>query len=303
MDHTANWKPDPFGTHELRFFSADGRPTQLVMDGGKRSYDKPPTDQGERPATTAQANSASSVLAPQVSDTPHPPSAPSVAPSPDDVPHPSPSEVGEAELSLPAVVPTSDATGRHPHVADPVPMSAEPLSTIAVDRQQSAAAYSEPEPMSHALKMAYAIVLGVMALCVLGLAYVHLLDHSGDGHSAQAAPRKTTTTLAHVTTTTAAVLPSTLSPNAEAAATALISSWSTNNRSAALTVATPTAVGTLFGVPYPGGLAIARGCSTISPIVCTYGPPGGASPTDPIYQIKVSQVGGGWYVSSVKIEN
>jgi hypothetical protein len=37
--------------------------------------------------------------------------------------------------------------------------------------------------------------------------------------------------------------------------------------------------------------------------VCTYGPPGGASPTDPIYQIKVSQVQGGWYVSSVVIEN
>jgi hypothetical protein len=39
------------------------------------------------------------------------------------------------------------------------------------------------------------------------------------------------------------------------------------------------------------------------PIVCTYGPPGGASPTDPIYQVMVSQTDGGWYVSSVKKES
>jgi hypothetical protein len=69
-------------------------------------------------------------------------------------------------------------------------------------------------------------------------------------------------------------------------------------------VATPAAVATLFNVPYASGLAIDRGCSTsFSPVVCTFGPPGGASPTDPIYQIMVSQVTGGWYVSSVKIEH
>ena len=96
----------------------------------------------------------------------------------------------------------------------------------------------------------------------------------------------------------------TLSPNAEAAAKALVSSWSTNNRSAGLAVATTTAVATLFGTPYASGLAIDRGCSTsFSPIVCTFGPPGGASPTDPIYEIMVSRVVGGWYVSSVRIEN
>jgi hypothetical protein len=160
--------------------------------------------------------------------------------------------------------------------------------------------------VSSPLKIAYAIVLGVLAVSVLGLAYVHLLHHSGDGHSTAAAPSArahVTTTSALVTTTTTA-LPATLSPSAEAAATALVSSWSTNNRSAALTVATPIAVSTLFSVRYASGLAISRGCSSsFSPIVCTYGPPGGASPTDAIYQIKVSQVAGGWYVSSVVIEN
>jgi hypothetical protein len=160
--------------------------------------------------------------------------------------------------------------------------------------------------MGRPLKIAYAIVLGVLAVSVLGLAYVHLLHHYDVGHPTAASPTTradVTTSSARVTTTTTG-LPTTLSPSAEAAATALVSSWSTNNRSAALTVATPTAVGTLFRVPYAGGMAIARGCSTsFSPIECTYGPPGGASPTDAIYQIKVSEVAGGWYVSSVVIEN
>ena len=40
-----------------------------------------------------------------------------------------------------------------------------------------------------------------------------------------------------------------------------------------------------------------------SPIVCTYGPPGGAAPSDPIYEIDAVQALGGWYVSSVTINN
>jgi hypothetical protein len=303
VEHTTNWKPDPFGTHELRFFSADGRPTLLVMDGGKRSYDKPPVDQSERPGTRDQVNSDPSMPEPPVSNAAHPPPASSAAPTPDRTPLSTPHEIGGAQVSVSAVAPTSDATERHPQDADPIPMSAELFDTSAVDRPLSGTGYHEPETMSGPLKIAYAIVFGVLALSVLGLAYVHLLHHSGDGHSTGAAS-PTTTTLAHMTTTTAVVLPSTLSPSAEGAAAALVSSWSTNNRAAALTVATPTAVATILAVPYASGLAIARGCSTsFSPIVCTYGPPGGASPTDPIYQIKVSQVSGGWYVSSVKIEN
>src|ERR1700733_12966893 len=57
VDTTTNWKPDPFGIHELRFFSADGKPTLLVMDGGKRSYDKPPTDRTESHPDGAQLES------------------------------------------------------------------------------------------------------------------------------------------------------------------------------------------------------------------------------------------------------
>ena len=155
--------------------------------------------------------------------------------------------------------------------------------------------------MSRELRIAYAVVCGLLAVSVLGFVYVHLLHHSGGPPSTLVA-RTTTTTLAHGTTTTED-LPTTLSPSADAAATALVSSWSANNRSAALTVATPAAVGTLFSASYTSGLAIARGCSTsFLPIVCVFGPPGGASPTDPLYKLKVSQAAGGWYVSSVDIE-
>lgn len=304
MDDT-NWKPDPFGTHELRFFSADGRPTLLVMDGGKRSYDKPPADQGEHPATTNQSDADLSMSESQITNAAHPPLAPSSAPTLDHAPSATPHEIGGAQVSLPPLAPTGDASETYPRVADPIPQSTGLFSTPpVVDRPQSRAGYHDPYTMSRPLKIAYAIVLGVLALSVLGLAYVHLLHHSGDGPSKVAAPTTTTTTLVHGTTTTAVALPSALSPSADAAATALVSVWSTNDRTAALTVATPAAVATLFAVPYSSGLALARGCSTsFSPIVCTYGPPGGASPTDPIYQIKVSQAEGGWYVSSVEIEN
>lgn len=313
MDHTANWKPDPFGSHELRFFSTDGKPTLLVMDGGKRSYDKPPADQSELPLTTDQSEWVPSMLEQRFSPIPDPPAAPSVAPTatPDHALHAAPDEIGEAQGSIPAVGPPSGASESHPHVADPVPPQAEAdpvpppaeaLRIPAVDRPQSPAGFNQPETMSRPLKIAHAVVCGVLALSLLGLAYVHLLHHASTEHSTRAA--SPTRTLAHATTTTEVVLPATLSPTADAAATALVSSWSTRNRSAALTVATSTAVGTLFSVAYTSGLALARGCSTsFSPIVCTFGPPGGASPTNPIYQIKVSQVEGGWYVSSVKIEN
>jgi hypothetical protein len=302
VDHTTNWKPDPFGRHELRFFSADGKPTLLVMDGGKTSYDKPPSNLSEPPQTTDQSDSDPSMPEPQSIPIPPPPPAPSVVPTPDQSPRSAPHEVGQTQVSIPAVWPTSHATDSHLYIVDPTPTEVEWAKVAADDRPQTGAGLREPEVMSSQLKIAYLIVCGLLAVSVLGLVYVHLLRHSGGQHSTLAA-RVTSTTLVHGTTTTL-VLPTMLSPSAEAAATALVSSWSTNNRSAALTVATPTAVGTLFGVPYASGLAIARGCSSsFLPIVCVYGPPGGASPTDPLYKIKVSQVSGGWYVSSVDIEN
>jgi hypothetical protein len=67
-------------------------------------------------------------------------------------------------------------------------------------------------------------------------------------------------------------------------------------------VATPTVVGTLFAAPYANGLALYRGCNTNVPVVCTFGPPGGSAPTDPIYELYETQIAAGWYVSSVQID-
>jgi len=42
-----NWCPDPFGSHEARWFS-NGIPTALVRDGGVESQDAPPDSVFER---------------------------------------------------------------------------------------------------------------------------------------------------------------------------------------------------------------------------------------------------------------
>jgi hypothetical protein len=44
------WQPDPFGLHEMRYFSV-GNPTKLVRDGRLEAYDEPP---GEAAEPTAQ---------------------------------------------------------------------------------------------------------------------------------------------------------------------------------------------------------------------------------------------------------
>jgi hypothetical protein len=106
-------------------------------------------------------------------------------------------------------------------------------------------------------------------------------------------------TIAPTTSTT--LVPPAPQPTPDQAADQLVASWAAGDRAGAGAVATPAAVDQLFATPYPGpGLAIPRGCSAaFPPIVCTYGPPGGASPSDSIYQLYVSSSTKGWYVSSV----
>ena len=170
------------------------------------------------------------------------------------------------------------------------------------DRSPGGVGYHRPEKLEPPLRIAYGIVFAVLALSVLGLIYVHFLHHAGEQNPSRA--DGVTTTMAAGPTTTTPDVPTALQPSPDAAATALISSWKGGNRTTALTVATPVAVSTLFAAPYASGLAIDRGCSTaFTPIVCTFGPPGGASPNDPIYEVLVSESAGGWYVISVKIEN
>jgi hypothetical protein len=68
-------------------------------------------------------------------------------------------------------------------------------------------------------------------------------------------------------------------------------------------VATPDAVSNLFANPYRSGAAIDRGCSGGTPTAtCAFGPPGGASPTDPLYSLLATQApSGGWYISGVQV--
>ncbi len=113
-----------------------------------------------------------------------------------------------------------------------------------------------------------------------------------------------TTTTRPPTTTTVAIPEEPEAAGADAAAT-LVDAWAEDDRQQALAVATPEAVATLFAVAYPNGLANSRGCSDppVPPVVCSYGPPGGSAPTDPLYEIYVSRTAKGWYVSSVEIDN
>jgi hypothetical protein len=158
--------------------------------------------------------------------------------------------------------------------------------------------------ISRPTKVAYVVVLIAMVASGIALVAVHL---GGKSHPT-ASPSSTTTTKPVTTTsaepTTAVPLPSALQPSATVAAARLIGSWAAGNRAEALTVGTAAAVSTLFAAHYSSGLVIDRGCSVaFSPIVCTYGPPGGAAPTDPVYEIDALQAPAGWYVTSVTIDN
>lgn len=105
-------------------------------------------------------------------------------------------------------------------------------------------------------------------------------------------------------TTTTVYVPTAPQPSAESAAARLVQFWSSGARSQAASVAAPAAVAALFAAPYPGGdLAIDRGCSSSVPIICTFGPPGGADPNDAIYEITTTETPqGSWYVTAVTVE-
>jgi hypothetical protein len=48
MSDFYGWQPDPFGLHELRYFS-QGSPTKLVRDDGVEGYDEPPGEEDRTP--------------------------------------------------------------------------------------------------------------------------------------------------------------------------------------------------------------------------------------------------------------
>ena len=305
MGQTTGWVPDPYGVHEFRFFSGDGKPTLLVMDGGQRSYDRPPATELPPAPESSPRFESESAREPTLRSDLEPLTAGGTRPELD-----SPQTVTDAgqpavRMTMPpseietdhSAGPPSTTTRERSRVTDP------PVVRFADDRSTRGVVARNPEPMSRQLKIGYGVVLGVLAASALGFAYVHL-HHPSTSPARTAQRTRTTTTSSVPRTTTTVALPTALKPGAEAAATTLISSWATHNRVAALSVATQAAVTVLFAAPYANGLAEDRGCSSsFTPIVCTFGPPGGASPNDPIYQVYVSQAPGGWYVSSVKLEN
>ena len=122
------------------------------------------------------------------------------------------------------------------------------------------------------------------------------------GSTSTAAPSSSTSSPTSTTTTVG--IPSSPQSSADQAANSLISAWAQGNQTKALFVATPQAVSALFVAKFQSGLAIDRGCNTDPKVeTCSFGPPGGASPTDPLYSLTVTQApSGGWYVSAVQIE-
>lgn len=159
-------------------------------------------------------------------------------------------------------------------------------------------------------RVALWLVLFVAAVAVLIAALTssggtgNALSHPHQPKSTEPASATSTTTTDVTTTTTAAALPAAPQASALAAAGALISSWADGNQARALSVATPQAVSALFAATYQSGLVTDRGCNSASSVVtCSYGPYGGASPTDPLYSLTVQQEpSGGWYVSAVVVE-
>jgi hypothetical protein len=260
-DTRRGWQPDPFGAHELRFFSDDGKPTLLVRDGDTKSYDQPPP------------------VGHQTSRFEEPPI----------VDH----RVGR-DVAGPAGCPEAIAE-------TPVPVAYQPMTRQPFEHGRR----PPPPAMAKPVKVAYGVILVAMVASGVALAVTHFTGHSDRPRAVS----DTTTSTARVATTTSPptttlTLPSALQTSAPKAAADLVSSWASGNQAEADSVATAQAVSTLFASHYTAGLAIDRGCSqAFSPIVCTYGPPGGAAPTDPIYEIDVIQSPGGWYVSSVTINN
>jgi hypothetical protein len=272
------WNRDPFEVHEWRFFSDDGKPTLLVRDGTLRSYDPPPVSGDVRFAQAFE-------------------------PEPERPRPPSPALMAATPASRPGSNGHSTSLNGHSGVRSPERAVAPPYDFHPTGE--------EHPPMPRVLKAAYIVVLAAMAVSGVALVVVHLAGHGSPKHSAADASATTgsssNSSSTEASSTTTVALPSALKPNAADAAADLISSWAAGNQSEAQSVATATAVTTLFAGHYSSGLVIDRGCSVqinpTIPVVCTYGPPGGANPTDPIYQLYVSQALGGWYVGSAKINN
>lgn len=196
----------------------------------------------------------------------------------------------------------SELTRPTPPPADTVPPEATPLG-----RPPRTGPRSRSALLGHLFRQTpfwVVVCLGLLALVGVVLVELGKPSPTVAGASAPKAQIPSTTLAAPTTTTTAPAIPVAPQPSAEQAADALVANWAAGNRPVALSVATQGAVDTLFAVNYTSGLAIDRGCSDgAAPVTCTFGPPGGGNPDDPIYSLTVAQAPNGWYVSSVTVES
>ncbi|MDE3204915.1 MAG: hypothetical protein KGQ66_11960 [Acidobacteriota bacterium] len=113
-------------------------------------------------------------------------------------------------------------------------------------------------------------------------------------------PTESTTTAPVTAPPTTVYTPTAPAGSPDGAAAALVEAWAGANPTQAAATASPAARQALFAVPYPAGGAQARGCTDArtNPGTCTYADVGSGR----LYEIGVTHLSSGWYVSSVTIE-
>jgi hypothetical protein len=158
----------------------------------------------------------------------------------------------------------------------------------------------------------------VVTLLVLTAAVLVVACDANAGGRSTAAPGTTSIPTALPTTTVSptTMVPTTVAPSTtpttvlppdpqsspEAVSALLIHAWEKGDRATAAEVATASAISVLFAVPYGGEALNDRGCGSPgpNPVVCSWGPYGGASATNPLYNITVSPAGSAWYASTIQ---
>ncbi len=150
-----------------------------------------------------------------------------------------------------------------------------------------------------------------IALLSVAIAALAAATGCGGGSGTAAtttAPTTAPTTVAPTTTRPTTPVPTTkpYSPTQpqttpDGAAALAVQYWADGDRAGAAKVASPSAVAALFAIHFPTGELQARGCTdpSTSPGTCTYR----NLATDGIYEIGVTHIATGWYVSSVLNES
>lgn len=176
-ERATGWRPDPDGVHELRFFSSEGVPTPLVMDGGTVGV------AGSHAAAPATADAAEAHRGERGVE--H-----SMGLAPSD--------------PRPPAHPESQAAGGPREQAGPTYVAEPPAAAESIAATGSGLVECPDPPVGQGRRRAYIVVLVALALSVLGLALVHLPHGT---HPRAAPPRHVTTTtnLTGSTTTTVGV--------------------------------------------------------------------------------------------------